>query len=456
MPETDQFVSTLQEIVGEANIIRNPDRLKAYEWDGMAPGIVVSPGKIEEVSKVVAYANEHHLGVIARGNGTKIGIGGIPKKTDIVLLTGRLNRITDKDCDNLTLSVESGMTLSEIQKGLAMDGKGYFLPLDPPFSERATLGGIIATNSSGPRRLLYGTARDLITGIKAVYPNGDIVVSGGKTVKNVSGYDMCKLLIGSFGTLAVICEITFRLLPLPEREATLLISFSSLDSAHAFAREVRHSQMLPAAVSLLNAAVMAKVKDSLPAPGGGNYLVAIRLEGVEESIERQILEMEVMGKKHEALAAVTLPPEKQRSFWIVIRDFSERLAENSAGFIALKSNFLISRCGEILGSYEKTVRESGFEGAFICHSGSGILSSYLVVGEDPGSETESLVPLIGKLRDEAVKNEGSLVVESSPLTVKRKVDVWGAPRSDHEIMRRLKAEIDPANTLNPGRFIGGI
>jgi len=456
MPKTAPLVSALQEIVGEANIIKDPDKLKAYTLDGKAPKIVVSPGTIEEVSKVVAYANQHRLGVIPRGNGTKIETGGIAKKTDIVLLTGRLNRITDKDCDNLTLSVESGITLSEIQKSLAEEGKGYFLPLDPPFSEKATLGGIVATNSSGPKRLLYGTARDLIIGIKAVYPNGDTVVSGGKTVKNVSGYDMCKLVIGSFGTLAIICEITFKLLPLPEKEATLLISFTSLDSAHAFTREIRHSQLLPASVGILNSVAMAKMKDLLPVPGGGNYLVAIGLEGVTESIERQIFEMGAMGKKQGALAAVTLDSERGHPFWIAIRDFSARLSEDYTNLISLKSNFSISRCGEMLGSYEKTARESGFDSAFICHSGNGILNSYVMVGKNIRSKTESLVKLIGMLTDEAVKNEGNLVVESSPLAIKKEVDVWGGARADRAVMKRLKEEIDPAGILNPGRFVGGI
>jgi glycolate oxidase FAD binding subunit len=421
----------------------------------MTPKVVISPGTIVEVSKVVAYANKHDLGVIPRGHGTKIGTGNIPQKTDIVLLTDRLNRITDKDCDNLTLSVESGMTLSGVQKCLAMEGKGYFLPLDPPFSERATLGGIAATNSSGPKRLLYGTARDLITGIRAVYPNGDIVVSGGKTVKNVSGYDMCKLLIGSFGTLAIICEITFKLLPLPEKEATLLVPFTGLERANAFAREIRHSQLLPAAVGILNSVAVAKVSDSLPVPANGNYLVAIGLEGVAESVERQVLEMGAMGRKHEALAAVALDQGKQAPFWNVVRDFSKGLSADYPNLVSLKSNFLTSRCEEILRSYEKKVSESGFEGAFICLSGSGILNAY-VMGKDMGSKTDSLVKLIGKLADEAVKNEGNLVVESSPLAVKKEVDVWGTPRSDCEIMRRIKVEIDPANTLNPGRFVGGI
>ena len=166
-----------------------------------------------------------------------MGMGGIPKKMDIVLSTHRLNHITDSDCENLTLSAQSGVTLNEVQKILAKVGKGYFLPLDPPFTDKATLGGIVATNSSGPKRLLYGTARDLIIGTKAVFPNGDVVVSGGKTVKNVSGYDMCKLLIGSDGTLGILCEMTFKLLPLPEKEATLLVSFADLEEAESFVRK---------------------------------------------------------------------------------------------------------------------------------------------------------------------------------------------------------------------------
>ena len=203
MPRTNKMVSPLKEIVGESHIIQDPDKLKAYAIDGKKPKTIVSPGTMDEVSKVVAHANQQHLVIIPRGNGTKMGMGGIPQKMDIILLTGRLNRITDSDCENLTLSAQGGITLNEVQKSLAKVGKGYFLPLDPPFTDKATLGGIVATNSSGPKRLLYGTARDLIIGTKAVFPNGDIVVSGGKTVKNVSGYDMCKLLIGSYGTLGI-------------------------------------------------------------------------------------------------------------------------------------------------------------------------------------------------------------------------------------------------------------
>ncbi len=157
--------------------------------------------------------------------------------------------------------------------------------------------------------------------MKAVFSNGDVVVSGGKTVKNVSGYDMCKLLIGSMGTLGIICEITFILRPLPEKEAALLIPFGGLDEAGGFIHEILHSQLLPVAVEILNAAAMKRVGVSVAVPPGGKYLVAIGLEGVAESIDRQVAEMTGIGKKHHGIEGISLNSEKNRTFWVAIRDF---------------------------------------------------------------------------------------------------------------------------------------
>ncbi len=456
MPVANKLFSRLKEIVGEAHLIKNPDQLKAYSLDGKRPKIVVFPGTIDEVSKTVAFAHQERVTIIPRGNGTKLEIGGIPKKADIILSTGRLNRIMDCDCDNLTLSVESGITLKEVQKRLAGEGKGYFLPLDPSFTDQATLGGIVATNSSGPRRLLYGTVRDMIIGIKAVFPNGDIVTSGGKTVKNVSGYDMSKLLIGSLGTLGILCEMTSKLLPLPEKETTLLLPFKNLTMVNDFIHEVIHSQFIPASIETLNRMAVKKVNVSMPVSSDGDYLVVIGLEGVGEAMGRQLSGLGDMGKKHGALEAEALNSEKHHTFWIVLRDFSRNLKESNPCLISLKSNFLISKWGEMLKNYERIARDFGFECALICHSGNGILYTYILPEKNLRLRTGPLVELIEELRSETVKNEGSLVVESSPLSVKKKIDVWGELRSDYQVMSRLKKEIDPGGILNPGRFVGGI
>jgi glycolate oxidase FAD binding subunit len=453
MPVTPNVVSKLREIVGEANVITYGDQLKTYAVDGKVPAIAVSPGTIEEVSKIVACANQECIGVIPRGNGTKMGIGGVPERADLILLTGRLNRIKDCDCENLTLSVESGITLNEVQQRLAKEGKGYFLPLDPSYTEKATLGGIIATNSSGPKRFGYGTGRDMITGMKAVLPNGEVVTSGGKTVKNVSGYDMCKLLIGSMGTLGIISEITFNLRPLPEKEATVLLSFKTLEDAGNFIHEVLHSHLLPVAIETLNATAAKRMTSSGSIPPGGNYLVAIGLEGVSESIDRQVAEMGSIGKKHGALEALNLNSGKNHSFWVQLRDFDLGMKKEVPSSISLKANFLISKWTEVLKGFEGIAKGAGLDCSFICHAGNGLLYSYLRA--DKGNPA-SLARLVEAFASEAVKNEGNLVVESSPLDVKEKIDVWGAGRADRQIMRRIKEEIDSARILNPGRFVGGI
>ena len=456
MPKTDGLFIRLREMIGEAHVIQDPDQLKAYAIDGKKPKVVVTPATIDEVSRVVAYASQEHRAIVPRGNGSKMKMGGIPKKMDIVLSTRRLNRITDRDCENLTLSAESGLTLGEVQQGLAKVGKGYFLPLDPPFTDQATLGGIVATNSSGPKRLLYGSARDMMIGAKAVFPNGDVVVSGGKTVKNVSGYDMCKLLIGSYGTLGILCEMTFKLLPLPEKEATLGLSFAVLEGADGFVRELRSSQLIPSSIEILNGLAVQKMRYSMSMPPNGNYLVAVGLDGVAESIERQVSEMSEMGKKHGTLEAVTLDAEKHQAFWVALRDFSLRLMDEDSNVISMKSNFLISNCGDVLGSYEKIARGLGIHCAFISHAGNGILYSHALPGKSFRSKADSFVELIEKLTAEAVKYGGGLVVESSPPSIKKKVDVWGQSRSDYLVVRRLKEQIDPAGILNIGRFVGGI
>jgi glycolate oxidase FAD binding subunit len=462
MSGVGRWVPKLREIVGEANVVQDDERLKTLALDGKRPRLIVSPKTIEEVSKVVLCAREGRLTVTPRGHGTKMEVGGTPRKMDIILSTTRLNRITDCDCDNLTLSAECGAALGEVQKNLAGEGRGYFLPLDPPYTAKATLGGIMATNSSGPRRLLYGTARDLVIGMKVVLPNGDIVVSGGKTVKNVSGYDLCKLMIGSLGTLGIMCEFTLKLLPLPEKEATLLFSFVTWEGADVLVQQISRSQLLPASMVILNALATQKIKAPGPMPDAG-YLVAVGLEGVAEGVDRQISAMGEMGKAAGAQDVLSLFGDVQRKFWTALRDFHLGIAQGIGGetdsegsSLVLKMNVLISKSGVMLGSCERILREVGLEGALICHGGSGILYSYLPGGRKLRSKTPSVVDFIGRLTSEAVKNEGNLVVESAPPAIKKKVDVWGQRRGDYPIMRRLKDQIDPEGILNPGRFVGGI
>jgi len=444
MSNTNQLASHLKEIVGEANVIQDPDQLGAYAVDGLAPRAVVSPGNVEEISKLLAYANAEKLAVVPRGNGTKMATGGIPRKLDLVLSMLRINRITEHDVPNLSLSVEAGITLEAVQQKLAGTGKGSFLPLDPPYVDKGTIGGIIATNGSGPRRYLYSSARDLLLGLKAVLPNGDVVAFGGKTVKNVSGYDMTKLMIGSWGALGVITEITTKLLPLPEASATLLASFDDLSKAGSLTKKVLHSVLLPSAMEVMDANAAGKLGQK------ARYLVAFSLEGVAEAVDRQVAEIGEMAKRAGAGDGKVLTGADDGAFWRRVRD----MALTAGASVILRSNFVISKQAEILGNYERWAQASGIGCAFIGQAGNGILTSYIL--ENGVEKRDSVIDLIGKFTAEAAKHSGNLIVEAAPRDLKEKVSVWGRPRSDYGVMRRLKEEMDPVGVLNSGRFVGGI
>lgn len=444
MSNANLWVSALRDIVGEAHVIQDPDRLREHAVDGLAPGAVVSPGSREEIAKLLVFANAEKLAVVPRGNGTKMAAGGIPGRLDVVLSMLRINRIVEHDIPNLSLSVEAGITLADVQKRLAGTGTGSFLPLDPPHTERATVGGVIAVNGSGPKRYLYNSARDLLLGLKAVLPTGEIVAFGGKTVKNVSGYDMTKLMIGSWGTLGVITEITTKLLPLPEASATLLASFAELARTGSLARKVLHSVLIPSAMELMDEKAAGQLGEKT------KYLVAFSLEGVGEAVERQAAEIGEMAKREGAAQTKVLRGEDERAFWVRVRDF----AIISAASVVLRSSFIVSGQTGILGNYEKWAREAGVEFAFVGHAGNGIIRSYMLDGG--AARTAAVAELIEKFTAEAANRGGNLVVESAPRDLKEKIRVWGRPRSDEVVARRLKEKMDPNNVLNPGRFVGGI
>ena len=313
--------------------------------------------------------------------------------------------------------------------------------------EKATIGGIVATNASGPKRYLYGTVRDLLLGLRAVSPNGDIVSFGGKTMKNVSGYDMIKLMIGSWGSLGIITGVTTKLLPLPEASATVLASFDTLAAVGPFIRKILHSVLLPSAVDLISGKAAERLGET------SNYLLAFSLEGFTEAVDRQVAEINAAAKNEGAVSVNILKGTEDQDFWTRVRNFSLDLEMEFSPPVVLKSNFVLSRHAEMLEAYEKTTRAAGVCAAFILRAGNGILYTYLL---ENANNVGGLAELIGKLTAEAVKYEGNLVVESCPPKIKEKISVWGQQRSDHLIMRRLKENMDPRGVLNPGRFVGGI
>ncbi len=454
MQRTENLVSAFREIVGDAHVVADQDKLKSLAVDDVIPGLMVSPGTIAETSKVMAVAHGLGLAVLPRGGGTKMSLGGIPARADLILSTKRMNGYADYDIANLTIEVECGATVAEVQAKLSAEGEGYFLPLDPPHFREATIGGVVAANSNGPRRLLYGGLRDIILGNTAVLANGDIVHAGGKVMKNVASYDLTKLLIGSLGALGLICRTTFRIYLKPEAEATLFLAFADLKDADAFFHKALPSFYYPAALELLNAQAAAACRNLLPL--SGEYLVAVGLEGISEAVERQIADMTEMGRKSGAQGTASLKGDGHRGFWISYSDFTDELAKNHSDLIILKSNFAISRQTQVMAAAEKAVRKGGCECALACHAGSGILTTAILAGRDVEKKEGEIIKIIEDMTDMAVKSDGNLIVEKAPRFIKENVSVWGKIGADVGLVKGLKEKFDSNGVINPGRYVGGI
>ncbi|HLQ31379.1 MAG TPA: FAD-binding oxidoreductase [Chloroflexota bacterium] len=400
--------------------------LGGYAVDGLKPQVVAFPDSPEQVATIVKLAAENRWAIIPRGGGTQMRLGGIPRAVDVVLCTTAMNRVLEYEPADLVVSVQAGVRLGELQRTLGQHGQ--LLALDPPLPEQATIGGIIAANASGPLRLRYGTCRDLLIGIKVVSADGSITKGGGKVVKNVTGYDMCKLYTNSLGTLGVIVEASFKLAPLPRIETTVLAWFGNLGQAYEAARAIHKSVLPVRACELLSSEVAASLGVAGSGLGRRDHLLAVWIGGGEAAVERQ--NRDVAALCSTADRTQVLRDQEVRRLWRGIEDFGREPPE-----IIARLSVLPSRAGELLARLP--------EGAtFVSHLLSGVTHAF-------GAAPEALAPLVRDM-------EGYLVLEACPPDVKRRLDVWGPVGPDFRLMERIKREFDPNGILNPGRYIGGL
>lgn len=444
MIEIDTFIDTIRQNIPGIQVTNDPETLRNYAVDGLVPRLIVTPGTAEEVARAIALMSEHDLTVLTRGNGSLMHLGSIPEPFDVLLETCKLTRLLEHEAPDLTCQIEAGMTLANLQAQLAT--KGQWLPLDPPDPLRATIGGLLATNSSGPKRLRYGTARDLVIGLQVVQANGQIAHSGGRVVKNVAGYDLNKLYIGSLGTLGVIVEANFKLQPLPASERTLLLTFASCQDAMRAVIAIQNSLLTPSAMELIDSGAASDMSNlfGLNLPTNG-YTLALNFEGNLATIERELDEARLLARTHGALLGDDLEGTEQDKFWDAIR-------KHLSGSVTCKAAILVSSMADYLHKLEETCQCYELESAVIAHAGNGILYIEL----RPGDAISRLTEAIAHLRQLAQEARGSLVVERSPVDLKRLVEVWGKPGANFRLMQRLKEEFDPKGTFVKGRFVGGL
>lgn len=408
---------------------------------GVAPRVVVEPESEEQLAAVLAFADRQGFTVLPRGGGMQLGIGLPPRSGDIVLSIARLRAIVEHAPHDQTVSVQAGLPLAELQAALA--GAHQWLALDPVVGPGATIGGLIATNASGARRLRYGGVRDQIIGIRVALADGTLAKGGGKVVKNVAGYDLPKLFTGALGTLGVIVAATFRLYPLPKASRTVLLSARSPDALCEIAVKVIASTLVPTALDLVQGG------------DGGVCRLAVRFEsGVAEAVAEQCEELVGLAGELGA-GARTLGGEEETRFW---REVDVWLAPaevpgdggQTNGGILLKASVLPSEVAAWLNALEELARGRGLAARWRAHAGHGIVYARL-----SGGSTAALGEVVGGVRAVAAARRGSVVVSDAPPEIARELDLWG-PVAALDVMRRMKVRFDPRATLNPGRFVGGI
>lgn len=430
----DKLAAKLEAALG-AGAVESDSRVPAsYAVDGKSPSILCIPHEPEQVSAALGICAEAEASVIPWGGGTAMRLGNIPRQIDVIIKLERLDKPIEHDDANLSASVQAGIKVTALQKILAE--RNQFLAMDPPNPGSATIGGTVAANINGARRMLYGGMRDLVIGMKMALADGRQIKAGGKVVKNVAGYDMCKLFVGSLGTLGIITEVTFKLAPIPESTATLVAS-GPLAQALRLVDELSRSPLLPAAVAVLSAGLSRAAGAAPETPS-----VAVWTEGFEEAVARHLREIQELAGRI-GLRAEILRGELHQRLWESVADFSAR-GEDIVYRLSIPPASVAQAVAEI-----EQWSASGRPARYIAHAGCGTV--WISLAADKNSAA-----WFGKLSALASEQRGHVVMAAAPPALKEGIDVWGSPPPSLAIMRDIKRRFDPQAILNPGRFIAGL
>jgi glycolate oxidase FAD binding subunit len=395
---------------------------------GVRPRVVFEPASGEEAAEAMARAAAEGLALAFVGGGTDLGLGARPERLDAVIRTGGLSRLVAHAPGDQVVTVEAGMTLAALQAALAPQGQ--WLALDAPFPERATVGGIVAGNAFGPRRARFGGPRDLVLGVTLVRADGTEARGGGRVVKNVAGFDVPRLLVGSRGSLALITTITFRVHPLPETGATVRFAGLGPAQAWALAKAWRAAQLEPSAA--------AGLVDQ------GRLDLGVRFEGFTAGVEDQATRLEALGLTL-GLPGARLDAAGAETFW------RRHQAVREGGPLLAKLSAPADQLAPLVEGWLPMLL-AGLAG------GSALVYPTLGVAFAAGQPAAAadLAGAVERSRAGLLAAGGSLVICQAPDAVRGAFDPWGPAPPALELMRSLKQHFDPERRLSPGCFAGGL
>ncbi|MGB9104769.1 MAG: FAD-binding oxidoreductase [Terriglobales bacterium] len=454
----------LAAIAGEQHATEDPARTAAFAIDEVVPRAVVEPGSAEEVAAAMKYAHAHELVVVPAGGFTHQFTGAIPEKIDIVLRTSRLKAVEHYDPGDLMIGVGAGTTLAEVERQIGPHQQ--MVPLDAPQPEKCTVGGALASAAQGPLKQFYGGLRDYCTGVRFVTADGKVAKAGAKVVKNVAGYDLMKLLIGSFGTVAVITGASLKLFSRPRQTRTFIAKFAAAAEAVSFRDRVLGSPLAPLCLELVSPDAQAILQESphpvsppryasgqAPAgetrvgqPSSGEaWRVLLRAGGSDTVLARYRAELG---------SALTEEAggEDDREMWRHIAEFPHLLFERSQNAMLVRVDVALQDVGAVLVAAQRAAMDNNFVGAVMGRMGAGsLLVGFAPIAVDPPAAVQ-YVNALSFLRG-AVPRDGSAIVLRCPVEAKRHFSVWGSTPNDLATMQAIKHAFDGKNILNRGRFL---
>lgn len=441
----DSVRTEFESLLGESRVVADGAACAALAVDGKIPSYILYPDSAEKVAAILYCAAANDLAVIPSRNGTKLATGATPRRYDIALSLKEMNRVWHFEAADLTISLEPGMKFGDFQEFIGRNG--LWLPLDPRGGARASMGGIIAANATGLLRQGFGGPRDMVLGLKIATTDGKIVKTGGRVVKNVAGYDLGKLIVGSHGSLGVIVEVNLKLYPKPPERVTFAISVSALNQARDLRRSILRSPLDALRLILLDSTAVDLLCSDRQSYTQPDREVRIEVGGSNRVIQRCERELAQLAS---SVGASLERCEGAEAEWNCISDLPAWLRQKYPDVVVLKAALPIAASEEFLSVAQQPVERIRLAG--FAQVGVGIIH-ICVLPETLNADLDALVAL---LRITAGNLGGTLVVEHCPTEIKGRTDVWGPTGDDFEVMRKMKSVWDPKGILAPGRFVGGI
>ncbi len=455
-----KLISELQALLGKENVLTDKEDMITYSFDATAglpdknPDVVVSPGSTEETAAVVKLANKYNVPIYPRGSGTNLSGGTIPVKGGIVLSMLNMDKILEIDSENLTSWVQSGVIIQDLNDGVAKYGLIY--PPDPGTVTTATMGGSVMENSGGLRGLKYGVTKHYIMGMKIVLANGEVIKWGGKTVKNVSGYDLTALFTGSEGTLGIVTEILVKLTPAPESRKSFLVVFDDLDRAGRCITTIIRNKIIPATLEIMDNVTIRTVEEyaKIGLPVHAEAVLLIEVDGYKEAVEREAaMVLKVCQEAGAVEVKAAQNDEERENLWTARRAALPALAQVSPTTVLEDATVPRSKIPEMLKAVREIAAKYNLKIGTFGHAGDGNLHPTLLVDKHNQEEMERVEKAVDDIFDVAIKLGGTLSGEHGIGIAKAKYLGLEFGQAGVEVLRRIKEALDPEYRLNPGKIV---